>query len=223
MQQQSAITVRFWGVRGSIPSPGPTTIRYVGNTSCVSIEISDDNILVLDAGTGIRGLGKALEGGTAAIFVLLTHAHWDHMQGFPFFRPIYQPERTVYLFPTPLGEAMWCSALEQMDGAHFPVTPAALPSRTACITKNIMAFLRQHGFHITALATNHPGDGSGYRLEHAGRSVVYLTDNELEPPYKKTTEFAEFVDFCQGVDRKSKRHFCSATACRNGMQPGAAR
>jgi phosphoribosyl 1,2-cyclic phosphodiesterase len=200
MQQQSAMTVRFWGVRGSIPSPGPTTIRYGGNTSCVSIEIDDDNVLVLDAGTGIRALGKALEGSTAAIFVLLTHAHWDHMQGFPFFYPIYQPERTVYLFPTPLKRALWCSVLEQMDGAHFPVTPEALPSRTACITKDVIAFLQQHGFHISALATNHPGGGSGYRIEHAGRSVVYLTDNELDPPYAKATEFEEFVDFCQGVD-----------------------
>ena len=91
MQQQSAMTVHFGGVRGSIPSPGPTTMRYGSNTACVSVEISDDNILVLDAGTGIRALGKALEGRTEAIFVLLTHGHWDHMQGFPFFTPIYQP------------------------------------------------------------------------------------------------------------------------------------
>ena len=200
MQQQSAMTVRFWGVRGSIPSPGPTTMRYGGNTSCVSVKMSDDNILVLDAGTGIRALGKALEGSTEAIFVLLTHAHWDHMQGFPFFYPLYQPERTVYLFPPPIGRALWCSALEQMDGAHFPVTPDDLPSRTACITKNVMGFLRQHGFHITSLATNHPGGGAGYRIEHDGRSVVYLTDNELYPPYEKATEFEEFVDFCQGTD-----------------------
>jgi phosphoribosyl 1,2-cyclic phosphodiesterase len=175
-------------------------MRYGGNTSCVSIEIDDDNILVLDAGTGIRALGKALTGSTAAIFVLLSHAHWDHVQGFPFFCPIYQPERTVYLFPTPIERVRGCSALEQMDGAHFPLTPDVLPSHTACITRNVMAFLRQHGFHITSLATNHPGGGSGYRVEQAGRSVVYLTDNELDPPYAKATEFEEFVDFCQGAD-----------------------
>ena len=200
MPQQSAMTIQFWGVRGSIPSPGPTTMRYGGNTACVSIEIGDDNVLVLDAGTGIRALGKALEERTATIFVLLTHAHWDHIQGFPFFSPIYQPQRHVYLFPTCLERTLWCSALDQMDGAHFPVKPAALPSHTACITKNVTAFLRRHGFHITPLATNHPGGGSGYRIEHAGRSVIYLTDNELDPPYAKTTEFEEFVDFCQGVD-----------------------
>ena len=89
--------------------------------------------------------------------------------------------------------------LEQMDGAPFPVTPDDLPSRTACVTKNVMAFLRQHGFH-------HPAGhliiqvAAGYRIEHAGRSVIYLTDNELDPPYEKATEVEEFVDFCQGAD-----------------------
>jgi phosphoribosyl 1,2-cyclic phosphodiesterase len=175
-------------------------MRYGGNTSCVSVQISDDNILVLDAGTGIRTLGKALQGSTAAIFVLLSHGHWDHLQGAPFFCPIYQPARTVYLFPPPSSHALGCAALAQLDGAHFPVTPEALPSYTACITQNVLGFLQQHGFHLTTLATNHPGGGAGYRLEHAGRSVVYLTDNELYPPYAPATAFEEFVDFCQGTD-----------------------
>ena len=200
MQQQSAMTVQFWGVRGSIPSPGPTTMRYGGNTSCVSVATGDDTILVLDAGTGIRSLGQALKASTAAIFVLITHTHWDHIQGFPFFCPIYQPGRAVYLFPTPSGQTPWCSALAQMDGAHFPVTPDVLPSRTQCVTQNAAAFLQHHGFGLTQIATNHPGGGSGYRIEHAGRSVVYLTDNELDPPYEKATAFEEFVHFCQGTD-----------------------
>jgi phosphoribosyl 1,2-cyclic phosphodiesterase len=175
-------------------------MRYGGNTACVSIDIGGDNILVLDAGTGIRVLGKSLQEGTATIFILLTHTHWDHIQGFPFFCPLYEPERLIYVFPTPIGQAMWCSALEQMDGAHFPVRPAALPSRTQCITRNAMDFLQRHGFCVTQIATNHPGGGSGYRIEHAGRAVVYLTDNELDPPYKQTTTFEEFVRFCQGAD-----------------------
>ena len=200
MQQQAAMTVRFWGVRGSIPSPDPAMMRYGGNTSCVSVEIGEENILVLDAGTGIRGLGKALEGSTAAIFVLWTHMHWDHIQGFPFFYPLYEPERQIYLFPTPLGTSLWCAALEQMDGAHFPLTPDALPSHTQCITENVVGFLRQHGFCVSQIATNHPGGGSGYRIEHAGHAVIYLTDNELDPPYEKATEFEAFAQFCQGAD-----------------------
>ncbi len=88
--------VKFWGIRGSIPSPGPSTVRYGGNTSCVSIEQGSDKILVLDADTGIRELGKVLTEGAADIYVLPTHDHWDHIQGFPFFLPLYQPNRKVY-------------------------------------------------------------------------------------------------------------------------------
>ena len=84
----SAITVRFWGVRGSIPSPGPSTVRYGGNTPCVSIEVGGDRVLILDAGTGIRELGKALVSRDTEIFVLISHIHWDHIQGFPFFDPL---------------------------------------------------------------------------------------------------------------------------------------
>jgi phosphoribosyl 1,2-cyclic phosphodiesterase len=200
MSYQSSLTVQFWGVRGSIPSPGAATTRYGGNTSCVSIHTDTDRLLVFDAGTGIRSLGKTLAACSSTIFVLLSHAHWDHIQGFPFFQPIYQPARSIYLFPTRIGRDLWCAVLEQMDGAHFPVTADKLPSHTQCITEGVLEFLRQHGFCLTQIATNHPGGGSGYRLEHAGRSVVYLTDNELDPPYKKATEFDGFVQFCRHAD-----------------------
>lgn len=200
MSHQHALTVRFWGVRGSIPSPGVSTIRYGGNTSCVSVDIGTDKLLVFDAGTGIRMLGKALEGSTAPIFVLLSHSHWDHIQGFPFFAPIYQPECTIYLFPTPPGNVQWCATLEQMDGAHFPVTADRLPSRLHCVTEGVMEFLAGQGFCISSIATNHPGGGAGYRLDHAGHSVVYLTDNELAPPYEQTTTFEAFTQFCRHAD-----------------------
>lgn len=191
------MTIQFWGVRGSIPSPGKATVRYGGNTSCVSIDAGEEKILVLDAGTGIRSLGKVLEPSLHTIFVLLSHAHWDHIQGFPFFSPIYQPHRTVYLFPTPIGQGLWCDALAQMDGAHFPITADRLPSHTCCLTEGILEFLAAQGFCIASIATNHPGGGSGYRIEQAGRSVVYLTDNELAPPYEPATDFEGFVRFCR--------------------------
>jgi phosphoribosyl 1,2-cyclic phosphodiesterase len=145
-------------------------------------------------------LGKALEGSATPIFVLLSHAHWDHIQGFPFFAPLYQPERPVYLFPTPSGKGLWCAALEQMDGAHFPVRADRLPSHTRCITEGVMEFLAEQGFCISHIAVNHPGGGSGYRIQHAGRSVIYLTDNELAPPYKLTTTFDDFAHFCRHAD-----------------------
>ena len=195
-----SMTVRFWGVRGSIPSPGPSTSRYGGNTSCVSIDLGAAGTLVLDAGTGIRAAGKSLLDSDRMIYVLVSHTHWDHIQGFPYFAPIYQPGREINVFSSERGHTMLCSLVEQMDGFHFPVTPEKLPSQMECITENQMEFLSEHGLAVSKIATNHPGGASGYRIDHDGRSVVYLTDNELEPPGAKTTQLEEFADFCRGTD-----------------------
>jgi phosphoribosyl 1,2-cyclic phosphodiesterase len=194
------LTIKFWGVRGSIPSPGAATVRYGGNTACVSLHLDGGRTLILDAGTGIRTLGQVLAADDGDIFVLLSHPHWDHIQGFPFFQPLYQAGRNIYVFPTPRGQTLLCTVLEQMDGAHFPVHADALPSNTQCITRDVMPFLRHHGFGIAEIATNHPGGSSGYRIEARGRSVVYLTDNELAPPYAETTSFEAFVQFCRYAD-----------------------
>jgi phosphoribosyl 1,2-cyclic phosphodiesterase len=166
----------------------------------VSVHLEAGKTLILDAGTGIRRLGQVLIHERSDIYVLLSHPHWDHIQGFPFFEPLYQSGRTVYVFSTPQGLPVWCAALEQMDGAHFPVAADQLPSNIQCITEEVITFLRQHGFCISQIATNHPGNSSGYRIERQGRSVVYLTDNELEPPYETAMRFEDFVQFCRHAD-----------------------
>lgn len=196
----SSLSIQFWGVRGSVPSPGPSTVRYGGNTSCVSIDPGEGKVLILDAGTGIRALGKTLEASQEDIFILLSHSHWDHIQGFPFFKPLYQKDRKIYIFPTQQGKDMLCSLIEQMDGAFFPVKPENLPSHHECITEDQVSFLRKHSFHVARIATNHPGGGFGYRVEHNGRSVMYVTDNELDPPYRKTTSYDGFKNFCYRAD-----------------------
>jgi phosphoribosyl 1,2-cyclic phosphodiesterase len=195
-----SITVKFWGVRGSIPSPGPSTVRYGGNTSCVSIETGSEKVLVLDAGTGIRNMGKALKERAAELFILLSHNHWDHIQGFPYFIPLYHPQWKIYTFSIQQGKTVLCSLIEQMDGAHFPVNPAHLPSQYECILEDPIDFLSQNGFVISRIATNHPGGGYGYRIQNNGKSVVYITDNELDPPFPKATEFDDFVRFCKHAD-----------------------
>ena len=197
---KTVMRVRFWGVRGSIPSPSPSTVRYGGNTSCVSINTGTNKILVLDAGTGIRELGKALSGGKEEIFILLSHRHWDHIQGFPFFWPIYESKRKVNILSNKQGKSTIMSLMNQMDGAHFPVEPQKLPSLRQCINEDISPFLSHYGFKISRIATNHPGGGYGYRVQKNDLSVVYLTDNELDPPDKKATEFEEFVKFCRHTD-----------------------
>lgn len=194
------LCVRFWGVRGSVPSPGPETVRYGGNTSCVSLHPGGDQVLVFDAGTGIRALGDALMADESRLFLLLSHGHWDHIQGFPFFAPIYRPGREIYMFPSVQGDEILCALMEQMDGAHFPVRPEELPSSPLCVTEAPTPFLARYGLALSRIPTNHPGNGFGYRFEQDGRTVVYLTDNELDPPYAKTTEFEAFADFCRGAD-----------------------
>jgi len=192
--------VKFWGVRGSIPSPGANTVRYGGNTACVSVGLQKDKILVLDAGTGIREMGKLLSENVTDLFILLSHNHWDHIQGFPFFIPIYQSNRKIYMFPTPQAKTMICSLIDQMDGAHFPVSPENLNSQYVCVTSDPLDFLRNHGFNISRIATNHPGGGYGYRILDGSKSVVYMTDNELKSTDHKATDFSEFVQFCNQAD-----------------------
>ena len=172
------IHVDFWGVRGSVPSPGPATTRYGGNTSCVSITI-DNKILILDAGTGIRNLGGAIIGQPELeIFVVVTHSHWDHIQGFPFFTPIYQPNRPVHMFPTLHKKNVVLSSLiDQMDGAHFPITPDQVPSNFNFVTENPLEFLENNGFHMELVPMNHPGKAFGYKIKIDDKIICYFTDN----------------------------------------------
>ncbi|GBE04523.1 ribonuclease Z [bacterium BMS3Abin10] len=192
--------IKFWGVRGSLPAPGASTVRYGGNTSCVSIELDGDKILVFDAGTGIREMGKALGERNADLYILLSHNHWDHIQGYPFFLPLFKDSWNIHAFEIRQGKVMLCSLTEQMDTPNFP-SSACLPRQYECrIDDNPMIYLKSKGFNISRIATNHPGGGFAYRVEHNGRSVVYMTDNELEPPSKKTTGFDEFTRFCKNAD-----------------------
>jgi len=195
------IHVDFWGVRGSVPSPGPTTIRYGGNTSCVSIT-ADDKILILDAGTGIRNLGSAIiSKPDLEIFVIVTHSHWDHIQGFPFFTPIYQPNRPVHMFPTlHKKNVVLASLIDQMDGAHFPITPDQVPSNFNFVTENPLEFLESNGFHLEMVPMNHPGKAFGYKITIDDKIICYFTDNEIDPPYEKSIELNELTNQCRNAD-----------------------
>lgn len=194
------MTVKFWGVRGSIPSPGSYTGRYGGNTSCVSVHLDNGKTLVLDAGTGIRDLGKTLMSEKTDIFVIVTHVHWDHIQGFPFFIPLFQKDRLIHVFPYQQGKTVFNSLFEQMDGAHFPLSMDQLPSNYRIVNEDISQFMQAHGFNISRINNNHPGGAYGYRIENEGRSLVYITDNELYPPYEKNNDFDSFARFCKGAD-----------------------
>lgn len=178
-------TIKFWGVRGSIPSPGPETALVGGNTSCVEVVLAgagaggSDQRIVLDAGTGLRRLGNQLLGkGPVDATVLLSHVHWDHIQGIPFFAPLYVPGSKLR-FVSGQGERPLREALHaQMKKPHFPVDLQDLPSHLAFDDHRDKTRIQIGEVTVTMAKANHPDAVFAYRLEHGGRSIVYATDTE---------------------------------------------
>ncbi len=179
--------VQFWGTRGSIPSPGPLTVRYGGNTPCVEVRTSDGWLVVLDAGTGIRELGRALieraNGAPIQGDIFLTHAHWDHIQGIPFFAPIFQRGNHFTIWGSKsLSSSIDTVVRDQMSPVVFPVTFEELD---ATIDFRHLAEGEKcagKGYEVTAIEVRHPGGALGYRFTETGsngRSLVYISDNEL--------------------------------------------
>jgi phosphoribosyl 1,2-cyclic phosphodiesterase len=178
-----SVFVRFWGVRGSIPTPGPRTRRYGGNTSCVELR-TKDTLVVCDAGTGIRELGVNLlrrglpRGFTIHLF--LSHPHWDHIQGFPFFGPAYHPETTIYVYCPEKDEQNYRLLSGQMSNAYFPVKFSDLGAKIlprAFNGNSVMA----GDFKVSLFEQKHPGGSLGFRFETESKtSVVYATDCEID-------------------------------------------
>lgn len=193
--------VTFYGVRGSTPAPGAEFVRYGGNTACVHVELSDGTDIVLDSGTGIRKLGQTLASKTTPVHVLLSHNHWDHIQGFPFFTPIYQPDREIIITAGQTYFNDHDAVIEQMRGSTFPVNPEHLPSKIQFhkLDKEQIQW-DINTATIRRLKINHPGGGSAYLITEGKSTLAYITDNELYPPYKKENDFTDFVNFAQNVD-----------------------
>jgi len=180
-----SLDVTFWGTRGSIPTPGPGTVRYGGNTPCLTISVGEE-LLVLDGGTGLRELGKRLverSSGVDRVQLLLSHTHWDHIQGIPFFRPLYQPGSVVEIVgPEGLAGASLGSVLTgQMAMPVFPV-PASAVAAKLVIRELQSAELSVGPFGIRALPAKHPAPTFGYAISVDGSAplVTYLTDNDID-------------------------------------------
>ena len=191
----------FYGVRGSIPTPGPEYVIYGGNTACCHVELNDGTHIVLDAGTGIKKLGEKLAKNHSDIHLLLTHNHWDHIQGFPFFVPIYIPGRKIFVTPGLTTPEEPEAFLKQMGGSYFPVKYSSLQSDIQIVTypKEQITW-KLNSATITRHSMNHPGSGSSYLIEADGAKIAYITDNELYPPYQKETDFLEWVSFSEKAD-----------------------
>lgn len=200
--------VTFWGTRGSIPTPGPETARYGGNTACISISGLDERLVILDAGSGLRPLGHELmkqHKGALNADILLSHTHWDHIQGLPFFKPLSSCETSVCIYGAaqegvPLKEILG----RQMDPMVFPVPLNALAASLTVVEIEQGDF-ELDDFRICAFRLRHPGTTLGYRLvpSFGGREIVYVTDNELGSGgnYEVPADWrARMVEFVEGAD-----------------------
>ncbi len=175
--------VRFWGVRGSIPTPGPRTRRYGGNTSCVEVR-HDKTLIVCDAGTGLRELGVHLlrthgeEPLTVHLF--LSHPHWDHIQGFPFFGPAYRPNVTIFIYGPDGDDRNYRLLSGQMQDAYFPVGFSDLGATVIARRFSAHGAVQIDGVRVQHFPQRHPGGSLGFRFDAGGESVVYATDAELD-------------------------------------------
>ena len=182
--------MKFWGVRGSIPTPGPTTLLYGGNTSCIEIRAAGQ-IVILDAGTGLRLLGRELlaEFGEQPLdlTLLLTHTHWDHIQGLPFFLPVYQSNNHLRILGyegARLGLETVLSS--QMESPFFPIGLKEVPANIQIEELKDWDF-SLGGVHVQACYAFHPGVCVGYKLSVAGRAVAFFPDNELRHDQRGAT------------------------------------
>jgi phosphoribosyl 1,2-cyclic phosphodiesterase len=204
-----SFTVRFWGTRGSIPSPGASTVRYGGNTPCLELRTSDGWLIILDAGTGIRDLGRSLlereNGGPVAGDIFLTHAHWDHIQGIPFFAPLFRKGNRFTIWGSKsLQTSIDRVVRDQMSPVVFPVSFEELQAR---IDFQELAEERRtgNGYEVSAIAVRHPGGALGYRFSTGngvGGALVYVSDNELstQARYDDPPEWRrKLVEFIRGA------------------------
>ena len=180
------LRLHFWGTRGSIPSPGSQTVRYGGNTPCVEVRTSEGWLIILDAGTGIRELGRSLigraNGAPIEGDIFLSHGHWDHIQGLPFFAPIFQRGNHFTIWGAQTTEARVERIVrDQMSPVVFPVSfeeiEASIDFRSV-----LDGPLVGRGYTVSATEVRHPGGAMGYRFADGngrGPALVYISDNEL--------------------------------------------
>jgi len=196
------LILRCWGTRGSIPSPGPRTARYGGNTTCIEVRLGDLR-LIFDAGSGIRRLGlDLLENGGEYHHIFLTHFHWDHIQGFPFFPPLYQPDIDLKVVgPKQNNIDVRSLFAGQMGPIYFPVPFSKVAAKMSFEHLNEGTF-EVNGVRLHTMRVKHPSYAVGYRIEAAGKVACFIPDNEVDGEgYEVVDGWRErLVDFIRGAD-----------------------
>ncbi len=203
---EDQIEMMFWGVRGTLPVPGEKSLRYGGNTSCVSLEFPNEHFFIFDAGTGIKALSDHLlsKGRTrfeAKIFI--SHPHWDHINALPFFVPLYMRGNEFEIYGATHGDVTMQELISnQMDDIYFPVTIREFGAHVTFRDLREETILID-GIKVSTKLLSHPGYCLGYRIEYGGRSISYITDNELyletDPSYNPQYE-NDLARFVRGTD-----------------------
>lgn len=194
--------VRCWGSRGSIAVSGEQYIKYGGDTTCVEVVSDSGDLIIIDAGTGIRPLGNLLveEGRHRSINLLLTHAHWDHLSGFPFFKPVYMKDSEIRVYgPQPTQISLKSIISKTMSSPYFPIE---LEDISASISFLGMGHKNYNigPVSVSTIPLSHPNQGVGYRLDENGKSFVFLTDNELTYHHPMGLAYEDYVEFARGAD-----------------------
>lgn len=204
--------IKFWGVRGSIPSPGPNTVKYGGNTTCIEIRTDDGQLIVLDGGTGIFALSQTLLREmpvTANVFI--THTHWDHIHGLPFFIPIFIPGNKLRLhgaFDPISGRGIEHIMEVQLQYSYFPVREAEMKAKIEYETLMPEQSVQIGATTITPMLLNHPVINFGYRIECAGKSVFFTGDHE--PHYNIYAPGDESYDEYQALISEKEKAILAA-------------
>ena len=198
--------VTFWGVRGSVPTPGPRTVRYGGNTSAIEVRVADGTSILLDGGTGVRELGRfhIAQPTMPTFHLVVTHVHWDHLLGVPFFAPLYRPGTRVVFHPAGGDRSILYGPEQLFDGRRFPLRLHQLPAEIERAKVETPLEARTIGSaRLTGIRLNHPGGATGYRIDDAdGSSMVLYTDNELPPGSRHVVPpivMRELEDFARGA------------------------
>ena len=193
--------IRCWGARGSIPVSGRKYLRYGGNTTCLEIRNNRNDILLVDAGSGIREAGNSfLDNGHHDFILLLTHAHWDHIMGFPFFKPLYLRKTKIDVWGCAFAQDSIREMLARvMSAPYFPINFDAIHADVTYADICMEAY-ELGGMTITPVALNHPNQGNGYQFSENGKRFVFLTDNELGFRHEGSLSYENYVAFCQNAD-----------------------
>lgn len=199
---------KFWGVRGSIPVPGPQTVKYGGNTTCIEVRTANDELLILDAGTGIYPLAQSLANDIPlTAHILLTHTHWDHIQGLPFFLPIFSAGNRIHLYGAndeATGIGIERAINVQLQHSFFPVNEAQLKAEVSFHRLQNGKSIEIAGVRITPLALNHPVVNMGYRIDDGDGSSLFFT-GDYEPPHNPhRSDDAAFAVAQQAIDQQQQ-------------------